>query len=347
MTLTSVTLHTQDSDVAIGAFTAQQPGGVKPVAEVVPYEDTKLVDGDKFLTAFDHSNNMSFILVVPSNASQPYLAIWPGHGSDVHIVPNLDPQLRQLVSIDWIPAQGLIATNFTHILKIDTKTGSYETLIPLSDHDLQNGAHTTTDGTHLYAYLHDGDQYYIATVNFSVSPASISLSLPCSIQDHTFVAMHWSFKYDCLVAMRTSAGVFQGMEVGNQSSLDAAEFQKVKEIIGPHYSDCGRPLSNAATFVSGDWFYAALKCSDESGREASYLTFIDMPSHNPKVIEEQNFESLYVSHRFEAPSLNCTFPFFALQHNCVSFAHALFSGKFSSEPLLHRVAACTVTEWSQ
>ena len=48
------------------------------------------------------------------------------------------------------------------------------------------------------------------------------------------------------------------MEVGNQSSLDAAEFQKVKEIIGPHYSDCGRPLSNAATFVAGDWFYAAL-----------------------------------------------------------------------------------------
>ena len=72
----------QDSDVAIGAFTAQQPGGVKPVAEVVPYEDTKLVAGDKFLTAFDHTNNMSYILVVPSNASQPYLAIWPGHGPD-------------------------------------------------------------------------------------------------------------------------------------------------------------------------------------------------------------------------------------------------------------------------
>jgi hypothetical protein len=108
------------------------------------------------------------------------------------------------------------------------------------------------------------------------------------------------------VAMRTSAGTFAGMEVGNQSSLDAAQFQKVREIIGPHYSDCGRPLSNAATFVSGDWFYAALKCSDESGREGSYLTFIEMTSHNPKVIEEQNFESLYDSPRF--PCMNHTFP---------------------------------------
>ena len=179
---------------------------MKPVAEVVPYQDTKLVAGDKFLTAFDHTNNMSYILVVPSNASQPYLAIWPGHGRDVHIVPNLDAQLRQLVSIDWVPAQGLIATNFTHILRINTETGAFETLIPLSDHDLQNGGHVTTDGTHLYAYLHDGDQYYIATVNFSASPASISLSLPCSIQDHTFVAMHWSFKYGCLVAMRSHLG---------------------------------------------------------------------------------------------------------------------------------------------
>jgi hypothetical protein len=282
----------QDSDIAIGAFTAQQPGSVKPVAEVVPYEDTKLVDGDNFLTAFDHATNMSYILVIPSNATQPYLALWPGHGSDVHIVPNLDVQLRQLQSMDFIPAQGLVATNNTHILKIDSETGAVTALAPLSDHDLQNGAHTTTDGVYLYAYLHDGDQYFIATINFSTTPVSVSLSLPCSIQDHTLLALHWSFKYDRLVAMRTSAGVFQGMEVGNQSSLDAAEFQKVKEIIGPHYSDCGRPLSNAATFVTGDWFYAALKCSDESGREGSYLTFIDMPSHNPKVIEEQNFESL-------------------------------------------------------
>jgi hypothetical protein len=43
----------QDSDVAIGAFQAQQPGGVKPVAEVIPYEDTKLIDADKFLAALE------------------------------------------------------------------------------------------------------------------------------------------------------------------------------------------------------------------------------------------------------------------------------------------------------
>ena len=276
-------LHLQDSDVAVGAFTAQQPGAVKPVAEIVPYEDTKLVEGDKFLTAFDHTSNMSYIVVIPSNATQPYLAIWAGHGSDVHIVPNLDVQLRQLVSVNWIPALGLVATNYTHILTINPESGAVDTITPISDHDLQNGAHATTDGTHLYLYLHDGDQYFIATVNFSATPPSITLSLPCSIQDHTLLAMHWSFKYDCLVAMRTSAGTFAGLEVGNQSSVDAAEFQKVREIIGPHYSDCGRPLSNAATFVSGDYFYAALKCADESGREADYLTFIDMPSHNPKV----------------------------------------------------------------
>ena len=182
---------------------------MKPVAEVVPYEDTKLVQGDRFLTAFDHSNNMSYILVIPSNSSQPFLALWPGHGSDVHIVPNLDVQLRQLQSIDWLPAQGLIATNSTHILKIDPETGAVDTLGALSDHDLQNGAHTTTDGVNLYAYLHDGDSYYIATINFSTTTASVSLSLPCSIQDHTLLALHWSFKYDRLVAMRTSAGVFQ------------------------------------------------------------------------------------------------------------------------------------------
>lgn len=80
----------QDSDVAIGAFQAQQPGGVKPVAEVIPYEDTKLIDADKFLAAFDHTSNMTYIIVSPSNASQPFLAIWPGYGPDVHIVPHLD-----------------------------------------------------------------------------------------------------------------------------------------------------------------------------------------------------------------------------------------------------------------
>ena len=52
-------------------------------------------------------------------------------------------------------------------------------------------------------------RYYIATINFSTTPVSVSLSLPCSIQDHTLLALHWSFKYDRLVAMRTSAGVFQ------------------------------------------------------------------------------------------------------------------------------------------
>ena len=56
---------------------------------------------------------MSYIIVSPANTSLPFLAIWPGHGSDVSIVPNLDAQLKQLISIDWIPAQGLIATNVT------------------------------------------------------------------------------------------------------------------------------------------------------------------------------------------------------------------------------------------
>jgi hypothetical protein len=284
----------QDSDVAIGAFPAQQPGTVKPVAEVVPYEETKLVDGDLFLSAFDHTNNMTFIIINPTNGSQPFLAIWPGQGSDVHIIPNLDPQLRQLVSIDYIPNQGLIATNFTHILRIDPETGSFETVMAISDRDLQNGGHSTTDGAQLYLHVHDGDQYYIATVNFSTKPASISLSLPASVQDHTFVAMHWSFKYNCIVAMRTSSGVAYGMEVGNQSSVDAAEFQKVVEILGlPHYGDCGLPKNNAATFVSGNFWYANLKCSPSaSNSQNTYLTFIEMTSKNPKVIEEQNFDSM-------------------------------------------------------
>jgi hypothetical protein len=117
-----------------------------------------LADADTFLTAFDHTNNMTYIIVNPKNDTQPWLAVWAGHGSDVHIVPNLDKQLTQLVSIDWIPSQGLVATNFTHILKINPNNGSFETVAALSDHDLQNGAHTTTDGTHLYVHLHDSDQ---------------------------------------------------------------------------------------------------------------------------------------------------------------------------------------------
>ena len=110
------------------------------------------------------------------------------------------------------------------------------------------------------------------------------------MQEHTFVAMHWSFKYNGLVAMRTSAGLLSGMEVGNQSSLDASGFQKVVEILGmPHYTDCGLPKNNAATFVTGDYWYAALDCKDDSNEQSYQLTFIDMPSKNPKVIGEQIF----------------------------------------------------------
>ncbi len=291
-------LSSQDSDIAIGAFQAQQPGGVKPVAEVVPYEDTKLVDGDKFLTAFDHASNMTYVMVIPSNATLPFLAIWPGHGSDVHIVPNLDVQLRQLVSIDWLPSQGLVATNSTHILRINPETGSSETIMRLSNQDLQNGGHTTTDGTYLYVHLHDGEEYWIGTFNFSAVPVSLTLSVPASMQDHILVAMHWSFKYNCIVAMRTADGIFVAMQVGNQSSLNASDFQKVREITGPHYTDCGLPQGNSATFVSGDFWYAALKCSpSEANEEGNYLTFIDMLSWNPKVIEEDNFDVMYVHSR--------------------------------------------------
>jgi hypothetical protein len=295
--LTSVTRcllnNSQDSDIAIGAFPAQQPGVAKPVAEIIPYEDTKLADADHFLTAFDHTNNMSYIIVSPSNASLPFLAIWPGHGSDVRVVPNLDAQLKQLTSIDWIPAQGLIATNVTHVLRIDTKTGSYEAVMQLSDRDLQNGGHTTTDGTHLYVHLHDGEEYWIGTVNFTTTPVSISLSVPASMGDHILVGMHWSFKYDGLVAMRTADGIFVALQVGNQSSVNASDFQKVREITGPHYTDCGMPQGNSATFVSGDYWYAALKCApSDANEQGNYLTFIDMPSWNPKVIEENNFDSM-------------------------------------------------------
>jgi hypothetical protein len=137
---------------------------------------------------------MTYVLVNPSNATLPFLAIWPGHGSDVHIVPNLDAQLRQLMSIDWIPSQGLVATNSTHILRISPETGSFEAIMPLSDHDLQNGGHTTTDGTHLYVHLHDGEEYWIGTVNFSATPASISLSVRTS-----------TFTGRCLSALRALA----------------------------------------------------------------------------------------------------------------------------------------------
>jgi hypothetical protein len=244
---------------------------------------------------------MTYVLVNPSNATLPFLAIWPGHGSDVHIVPNLDAQLRQLMSIDWIPSQGLVATNSTHILRISPETGSFEAIMPLSDHDLQNGGHTTTDGTHLYVHLHDGEEYWIGTVNFSATPASISLSVPASMGDHILVSMHWSFKYDRIVAMRTADGIFVALQVGNQSSVNASDFQKVREITGPHYTDCGMPQSNSATFVSGDYWYAALKCTPSASNEQGhYLTYIDMPSWNPKVIEENNFASMCVR------ALSCT-----------------------------------------
>jgi hypothetical protein len=104
--------------------------------------------------------------------------------------------------------------------------------------------------------------------------------------------MHWSFKYNCIVAMRTADGIFVAMQVGNQSSVNASDFQKVKEITGPHYT------GNSATFVSGDYWYAALKCSPSGANEqGNYLTFIDMPSRNPKVIEENNFDTMYVHTR--------------------------------------------------
>ena len=297
----------QDSDIAIAAFAAQEPGSAKPVAEIIPYEPSALADADTFLTALDPTSNMTYIIANPMNGSQPWLAIWPGHGSDVHIVPNLDKQLLQLVSIDWIPSQGLIATNFTHVLKIDPDNGSFETVIALSDRDLQNGGHVTTDGSHLYVHLHDSDQYYIATVNFS-TPVSIYLSLPDSMLEHTFVAMHWSFKYDSLVAMRTVSGPAYGMEVGNQSSHDAAQFEKVIEVLGiPHYTDCGLPKNNAATFVTGNFWYAALNCHDNSGSNSqSYqLTFIEMPSKNPKVIGENIFGPMYEHARFHLLRILC------------------------------------------
>jgi hypothetical protein len=113
--------------------------------------------------------------------------------------------------------------------------------------------------------------------------------------EHTFVAMHWSFKYDSLVAMRTVSGPLFGMEVGNQSSHDAAEFEKVVTGIIPHYSYCGLPKNNAATFVTGNFWYAALNCEDKTGSNSqSYqLTFIEMPSKNPKVIGETIFAPMY------------------------------------------------------
>lgn len=37
---------TQDSDIAIAAFQAQQPGGAKPVAEIIPFEPSALADAD-------------------------------------------------------------------------------------------------------------------------------------------------------------------------------------------------------------------------------------------------------------------------------------------------------------
>jgi hypothetical protein len=285
----------QDSDIAIAAFNAQQPGGAKPVAEVVAYEPSPLLDSDKFLTAFDHSSNATYIIISPSNGSQPWLAIWPGSGSAVHVVPNLDKQLAQLSTLNIIQGFGLIATNDTHVLRINPDNGSFESVMPLSDHELQNGAHATTDGEHLYVHLHDSDQYYIATYNFSTSPASMSLSLPNSINNNQFYAMHWSHKYNCIVAMRSSSSIAAGMEVGNQSSVDAAQFQKVVEILGlPHYSDCGRPKDNAHTFVTGDYWYAALDCTgDEGGRQSYGLTYIEMTSKNPKVIFEQIFGPMY------------------------------------------------------
>jgi hypothetical protein len=234
---------------------------------------------------------MTYITVLPSNASQPLLAIWPGYGPDVHIVPNLDAELKQLRSIDWIHGQGLIATNDTHILKIDADTGSFETVMPLSDHELTNGGHATTDGAHLYLHLHDANSYWIATVNFSTAPPSMSLSVPAPMSEHFLVALHWSFKYDGIVGMRTANGILQALEVGNQSATNASDFQRVREVTGPHYTDCGLPQGNAATFVSGDYWYAALKCSPSASNEqGNYLTFIDMPSKNPKVIEENNFD---------------------------------------------------------
>lgn len=223
-------------------------------------------------------------------------------GSDVHVVPHLDVLMRQLISIDWIPSQGLIATNSTHILRINPETGSYEAVAQLSDHGLQNGGHTTTDGTHLYVHLHDDAEYWIATVNFSTAPVSISLSAPASMSEHILVAMHWSFKYDGIVAMRTADGIFVAMQVGNQSAVNASDFQKVREITGPHYTDCGLPQGNSATFVSGDYWYAALKCSPSASNEQGhYLTFIDMPSWNPKVIEEDIFAAMSVFIGASAP----------------------------------------------
>jgi hypothetical protein len=53
------------------------------------------------------------------------------------------------------------------------------------------------------------------------------------------------------------------------------------------------PQGNSATFVSGDYWYAALKCApSDANEQGNYLTFIDMPSRNPKVIEENNFETM-------------------------------------------------------
>ena len=110
---------------------------------------------------------------------------------------------------------------------------------------MQNGGHSTTDGEYLYVHLHDGEEYWIGTVNFSAVPVSVTLSVPASIDDHILVAMHWSFKYNCIVAMRTADGIFVAMQVGNQSSVNASDFQKVKEITGPHYTDCGLPQGNS------------------------------------------------------------------------------------------------------
>jgi hypothetical protein len=156
-----------------------------------------LVNNDKFLTAFGHRNNATYILITSSNGSKPWLAVWSGHGSDVRVIPNLDQQLAQLVSMDFLPGIGLAATNDIHVLIINPDNGSFQTAVPLSDRGLENGGQTTTDGSNLYVYLTDSEHsfYYIATVHISATHASVSLSVPSSSK-----SMFW---LECIGATNT------------------------------------------------------------------------------------------------------------------------------------------------
>lgn len=281
-------LFCKDTQVEVASFPALK-GGLTPLGNLYKDGPTKPVNSEWHTVYSDVDSKTKTMYVYRRSADTseaPTLEIFDT-ASGTYKTVNLTIEMRQIMSITFVDSK-LIVTTIYAVGELDTTTGAFTQLMDISSYG--NGGYTTTDGKSLIMMLtSSGAEWRIATIDINTGNATFSEPdlMPSAGPDgHQLLGMHWNFELDTLVGIRTSAGMLEGMDVGNISLSDARAFQEVTGFfLGPLYNDFDKaPDGNQQSFTYGNYWYAVV---DDK------ITSVDMISRNSKVVEGPMFDGTF------------------------------------------------------